>query len=62
MGLEKDYGNTFLITNPMAIFKVFNREQFMRLPEIAQCTLIDRLDDILAKCMHNALILTDHIA
>lgn len=59
--MEKDYTNTFLITNPLAIFRVFSKDQFLSLPEATQCTLLDRMDDILIKCSHNSLILTDHI-
>ncbi len=33
IGLEKDYSNTFLVTNPLAIFRVFQKEQFLGLPE-----------------------------
>lgn len=47
VGLEKDYTNTFLITNPMAIFKVFQKDQFLALPESTQTVILDRLDDIL---------------
>jgi hypothetical protein len=34
---------------------------FLDLPESTQCILIERLEEILLKCAHNALILTDHI-
>ena len=47
VGLEKDYTNTFLITNPLAIFKVFQKDQFLALPESTQTVLVDHLDDIL---------------
>lgn len=58
--MEKDYSNTFLITNPLALLRVL--QQFPSLPESTQCTILDRLDDILLKCPHNGLILTDHLA
>lgn len=61
VGLEKDKANAFLVTNPQAIFKVFQKDQFLSLPEQTQCTLLERLDDILLKCAHNSLILTDHL-
>ena len=61
VGLEKDFSNTFLVTNPQAIYRVFQKEQFLQLPEATQCIVLDRLEDILMKCSHNCLILTDHI-
>ena len=61
IGFEKDSTNTFLITNPMAIFNVFSPELFLVLSEQSQCLLLERLEDILQKCPHNAHILTDHI-
>lgn len=36
-------------------------QQFPQLPDSTQCTLLDRLDDILNKCPHNSLLLTDHL-
>jgi hypothetical protein len=29
VGLQKDKNNSFLITNPQAIFKVFQKDQFL---------------------------------
>jgi hypothetical protein len=50
-----------LITNPQAIFKIFEKDQFVKLDEASQLLILDRLDDILQKCSHNAHILTDHV-
>ena len=58
---EKDQRNSFLITNPTAIFKFIRQDRFLNLAETEQLLIVQRLDEILDKCSYNALMLSEQI-
>ena len=58
---EKDPKNTFLVTNPTAIFKFIRQDRFLQLSDEEQLIIVERLDEILDKCPFNAHILSEPI-
>ena len=58
---EKDPKNTFLVTNPTAIFKFIRQDRFLHLADDEQLQIVSRLDEILDKCPYNAHLLSEQI-
>ena len=58
---EKDPKNTFLVTNPTAIFKFIRQDRFLYLSDDEQLQIVTRLDEILDKCPYNAHLLSEQI-
>ena len=56
---EKDPKNTFLITNPTAIFKFIRQDRFLALSDDEQLLIVQRLDEILDRCPYNAHLLSE---
>ena len=47
---EADPVNTFLVTNPTAIFKYIRPDRFLKLKETEQVLVIEKLEEVIKKC------------
>ena len=59
---EPDPENSFLVTNPAAIYQTLKPDRFFDLTSDLQLLLIERVNEILSKCPHNAYQISDQLA
>ncbi len=57
---QPDLTNSFLITNPGAIFKMLSVPHLVQLEERLLVNTLEALEEILKRCPLNAYLLTDH--
>jgi hypothetical protein len=59
---ERDLENSFLVTNPAAIYQALKPERFFGLSSALKLVLIERINEILSKCSHNPYQVSDQLA